>query len=61
MPRILATRNHALARVVTVLFGISTLFPIVAGLLREDQRPRWCGALDVVVAAALVIWWSLRH
>ena len=49
------TRNHALARLCWALFALSTIFPIVASALRENQKPRWLGALDVAVALALAV------
>jgi hypothetical protein len=41
--------------VCSALFATSTLFPILAGFLREDQKPRWLGRLDVVIAAATAV------
>jgi hypothetical protein len=37
-----------------VMFGVSTAFPIVAGVLREDQLASWLGPVDVVLAFATV-------
>ena len=37
------------------LFAISTLFPVVAGGIPSVQKYRWLGALDGVIALALVV------
>jgi hypothetical protein len=41
-----------LRRITAVLFVVSSLFPVVAGLLPADP-PRWLGVADVIVAALL--------
>jgi hypothetical protein len=47
------TRSRGLARACRILFAVSTMFPIVASLLRAEQKPRWLGLLDVAMAAML--------
>ena len=43
---------RGLRRITAVLFVVSSLFPVVAGLLPADP-PRWLGVADVIVAALL--------
>jgi hypothetical protein len=38
-----------------VLFGVSLLFPVAAGLLRAEQMPQWLGWLDVGLAVAMAL------
>jgi hypothetical protein len=41
------------------LFVVSTIFPIAASLLREEQVGRPMGLADVAIAAALLVWAGL--
>ena len=43
---------RGLRRITAVLFVVSSLFPVVAGLLAANP-PRWLGIADVIVAALL--------
>ena len=38
-----------------MLFVLSTLFPVVAGVWNVPQPPRWLGVADVAVAALLLL------
>ncbi|MGQ0601938.1 MAG: hypothetical protein ACT4QE_09615 [Anaerolineales bacterium] len=49
-------RGRTLVMVGMVLFGLSTLFPIVASLRDATQFPVWVGVVDVTLAFVLVGW-----
>ena len=51
--RVMEQASARLGRVVLALFALSTAFPVVAGFGR--WAPRWLGAVDVAVAALLVV------
>lgn len=46
---------RALARICVALFALSTMFPVVAGVLNALRPPRWLGIADVAVALVLFI------
>ena len=43
------------AQAFVALFGVSTAFPVVAALLPSSATPGLLGALDVIVAAAVIV------
>jgi len=51
----MSARDRRLGRVCAVLFGVSTLFPFVAGFWGSTDPPRLLGIVDVTVAAMLVV------
>lgn len=42
--------GRSLAIITAVMFVISSVFPVAAGLVRTENLPRWWGILDVIVA-----------
>ena len=50
----MSARDRRLGRVCAVLFGVSTLFPFVAGFWGSTDPPRLLGIVDVTVAAMRV-------
>lgn len=53
---VLARRwGRPLVRLAAALFGVSTLFPVVAAVAPEGWLPSWVGTVDVALAVALII------
>jgi len=51
-----AIRDHRIAVATAIVFGISSIFPTVAGFVRDTGSwPRWWGVLDVSIAFFLGI------
>jgi hypothetical protein len=48
-------RTVTLARACIVMFVLSSAFPLIASFMHVDNRPRWLGVADVVVAAMLAM------
>jgi hypothetical protein len=42
--------NRRLVLVTAALFGVSTMFPIVAAVVQPDPTPGWAGLADVALA-----------
>ena len=53
-PLFIKSRAKTLAVTGLVLFAISTIFPIVAGIVTIDLLPKWVGPLDGILAFTLV-------
>jgi hypothetical protein len=50
-----ARRGRLLVVLGAALFGLSTVFPVVASLVEQERFPVWVGLLDVALAFALVL------
>jgi hypothetical protein len=51
-----ANWGHRIAVATAIVFGISSIFPVVAGFVRDTESwPRWWGVLDVGIAFFLAL------
>jgi hypothetical protein len=46
---------HWMRSATAALFGVSTAFPVAAGLLGATEAPTWMGIADVMIAVLLIV------